>query len=90
MNYFRPIWTCGRYNKKARVAIYYNLIEGMSYFYEYNSADVVSYILKSKRGEEVKVNEISGALGISEDCIIAFFNNLVFSFSYLLLNFLFR
>lgn len=77
MNYFRPIWTCGRYNKKARVAIYYNLIEGMSYFYEYNSADVVSYILKSKRGEEVKVNKISGALGISEDCIIAFFNNLV-------------
>ena len=39
--YYRPIWTCGRYNEKAQAAIYYNLIAGMSYFFESYSAMVI-------------------------------------------------
>lgn len=30
--YYRPVWTCGRFNAKESVAIYYNLIDGMAYF----------------------------------------------------------
>ena len=30
--YYRPPWTCGRYDVEHRVALFYNLLEGMSYF----------------------------------------------------------
>ena len=43
--YYRPEWTCGRYNKEFKVAIYYNLIEGMSYFFENDSAEIVGRVL---------------------------------------------
>lgn len=32
--YYRPIWICGRYNERRQATIYYNLIAGMSYFFE--------------------------------------------------------
>lgn len=44
-NYFRPRWTCGRYNSEHRVAIYYNLIEGVSYLFEDDSADIIGELL---------------------------------------------
>lgn len=44
---YRPIWTCGRYNEKARVAIFYNLIAGMSYYFEDYSAEVIDEALVS-------------------------------------------
>lgn len=47
--YFRPEWTCGRYNREHRVALYYNLIEGMSYLFEDDSADVVGEVLSVPR-----------------------------------------
>ena len=28
--YYRPEWTCGRYNKEKQVAIMYNFIEEMN------------------------------------------------------------
>ena len=30
--YYRPEWTCGRYNAEHNAALYYNLLEGMCYF----------------------------------------------------------
>lgn len=30
--YFRPVWTSGRYDKKSHSAIIYNLASGKSYF----------------------------------------------------------
>ena len=32
--HYRPEWTCGRFNKEKQVALMYNLIEGMSYFFK--------------------------------------------------------
>ena len=32
--YFRPVWTSGRYDKKSHSAIIYNLASGKSYFFE--------------------------------------------------------
>jgi hypothetical protein len=43
--YYRPEWTCSKYNAVARVAIIYNLIEGMCYFLEEYSAAAVGEIL---------------------------------------------
>ena len=47
--FFRPEWTCGRYDEKHRVAIYYNLIEGMAYFFEDESASVIGELLKTEK-----------------------------------------
>jgi hypothetical protein len=51
--YFRPIWTCGRYNENAQAAILYNLIAGMSYFFESYSAMVIGEILSAPRNGEM-------------------------------------
>ena len=51
--YFRPIWTCGRYNENAQAAILYNLIAGMSYFFECYSAMVIGEILSAPRNGEM-------------------------------------
>ena len=35
---YRPEWTCGRYNPEADTAIMYNLLNGVSSFFESYSA----------------------------------------------------
>ena len=65
--YFRPIWTCGKYNNSAKVAIFYNLIEGISYFFEDFSAMVIGEILASPRNGEVNIEGIGRKLDISID-----------------------
>ena len=62
--YYRPEWTCGRYNDKHRVAIYYNLIEGMAYFFEDYSAAVVGEILSVKKNEPIDTNKIMEKVGL--------------------------
>jgi hypothetical protein len=47
--YYCPEWTCGRYSATARVALIYNLIEGMCYFLEDYSAAVIGEGLLTKR-----------------------------------------
>lgn len=32
--YFRPVWTSGRYDRKSHSAIVYNLSKGKAYFFE--------------------------------------------------------
>lgn len=56
--YYRPVWTCGRYNEKAQAAIYYNLIAGMSYFFESYSAMVIGEILTIPRNGEFSLETI--------------------------------
>ena len=63
--YYRPIWTCGRYNKKTQAAIYYNLIAGMSYFFESYSAMVIGEILSVPRNSEFSLDVIASKLLIS-------------------------
>lgn len=59
MTYYRPQWTCGRYDKHANVALYYNLIEGISYFFEDYSALVIGTILSIGRNTSITVEELS-------------------------------
>ena len=74
--YYRPIWTCGRYDERAQVAIYYNLIAGMSYYFESFSAQVIGMILSVDRNGKVDINEISSKLNISIESLEPFFKQL--------------
>lgn len=74
--YYRPEWTTGRFNAEKHVAIYYNLIEGISYFFEDESADVMGKILSLGRNSQFMIEEISEATGISQDIILPFFDEL--------------
>lgn len=57
--YYRPYWVCGRYNVNHRVAIMYNLIEGVSYFFEDESAQIIGLILSYKRGNHFLIKDLS-------------------------------
>lgn len=46
---YRPTWTCGRYNERSKTAIYFNLLSGLSFLFEGNSALVLGYILSIKK-----------------------------------------
>lgn len=71
--YFRPEWTCGRYNEGKHVAIMYNLIQGQSYFFESYSADVVGEIIKTGRNGEVISQQVADRTGICKESIDEFF-----------------
>ncbi|WP_302458047.1 radical SAM protein [Mediterranea massiliensis] len=75
--YYRPEWTCGRYNKEANVAIYYNLIEGMSYFFEDDSAEIVGWLLNISRNSCFSVNILSEETDTAIECLIPFLAELV-------------
>ena len=74
--YYRPVWTCGRYNEKKQTAIYYNLIAGMSYFFESYSAMVIGEILNIPRNGKFLLEEIAASLNISMESLIPFFQQL--------------
>lgn len=74
--YYRPAWTCGRYDDNAQVAICYNLITGVSYFFESYSAMVIGEILSAKRNGRLNVRDISTKLNISTDSLNPFFEQL--------------
>ncbi len=74
--YYRPIWTCGRYNEKAQAAIYYNLIAGMSYFFESYSAMVIGEILSVPRNGLLDLGTISKNLNIAMKSLVPFFQKL--------------
>lgn len=71
--YYRPVWTCGRYNKQKHVALFYNLIEGFSFFFEAYSADVIGHVLKAGRNGLVEVDAVSQKTGIDSESIGNFF-----------------
>ena len=74
--FYRPVWTCGRYNEKAQVAIYYNLIAGMSYFFESYSAMVIGEILSVPRNGEFSIEAIATKLNIAKESLEPFFAQL--------------
>lgn len=74
--FYRPVWTCGRYNEKAQVAIYYNLIAGMSYFFESYSAMVIGEILSVSRNGEFSIEAIATKLNIAKESLEPFFAQL--------------
>lgn len=74
--YFRPEWTCGRYNSRAEVAIYYNLLTGISYFFESHSAKVIGEVLSLPRNNKFSIHDFSERLNISIDSLLSFFEEL--------------
>lgn len=74
--YYRPVWTCGRYNEKAQAAIYYNLIAGMSYYFESFSAMVIGEILSVPRNGQMNMEIIAKKLNIAIECLLPFFHQL--------------
>lgn len=76
MVYYRPLWTCGRFSKNASAAIYYNLIEGISYFFEDYSALVIGTILSLKRNSFITLNSLSEQTDIAIDSLIPFLKEL--------------
>lgn len=70
--YYRPEWTCGRYNGAKKVAIYYNLLAGMSYFFESYSAMVVGEILAVSKNCTFNAEAIARKLNISMESLVPF------------------
>lgn len=74
--FYRPVWTCGRYDAKKQAAIYYNLIAGMSFFFESYSAMVIGEVLSVPRNGIVNIEDISIKLNISMESLMPFFQQL--------------
>lgn len=74
--YYRPEWTCGRYNKEKQVAIYYNLIEGVSFFFEDYSAMVIGAVLSIKKNETIVLSDLSDKTGIAIESLAPFLHEL--------------
>lgn len=74
--YYRPEWTCGRYDSEAQIAIMYNLIEGMSYFFEEDSAKVIGALLSIPRNGQLSIQDIVLKTNISEESLSPFFEEL--------------
>ena len=77
MTFYRPRWTCGRYNAEKHVAIMYNLLSGRSFFLENASADLVGYILKAGRDGEVEMQSLAKYTNISIDSLLPFSTELL-------------
>lgn len=75
--YYRPEWTCGRFDKKACAAIYYNLIDGMAYYFEDYSAQVIGEILSLPRNGFIELVRLSDLTGIAEISLMSFAESLV-------------
>lgn len=70
--YYRPSWTCGRYNAKKHVAIMYNLLAGYSFFFESYSADVIGRILSVERDGAIKIHELAKETGLALESLQPF------------------
>lgn len=69
---YRPEWTCGRYNPDAETAIMYNLITGVSSFFESHSARVIGEILSIPKNGHASIESIAGHTGIATESISDF------------------
>lgn len=73
---YRPEWTCGRYNSDKKAAIYYNLIEGMCYYYEDVSAEVVGCILNIGRNTPFTIEWLSEASDVTINSLLPFIQDM--------------
>ena len=69
---YRPEWTCGRYSPDAETAIMYNLITGVSSFFESHSARVIGEILSIPKNGHASIESIAGHTGIATESISEF------------------
>ena len=74
--YYRPQWTCGRYNRLHKAAIIYNLIEGLCLYFEDVSAEVMGCILSIKRNHPFTIEQLSKESDVSMDSLHPFISQL--------------
>lgn len=70
--FYRPAWTCGRFNSRSNVAIFYNLMEGMSYFFEEDSAVIIGLILSVPRNGKIDIHRIAKESDTDIECLNSF------------------
>ena len=75
--YYRPPWTCGKYNADKHVAIMFNLIEGFDYFFEKEAADIIGLILSVGKNGMISASKVSDNMQIVLPSINGFFGKLV-------------
>lgn len=75
--YYRPEWTCGRYEPQSHAAIFYNLIAGATHYFENLSADVVGIILSLPRNGHIDLERLSDISNISEKSLEPFLETLL-------------
>lgn len=75
-NIYRPVWTCGRYDGTSQSAIFYNLLEGINYFFEDYSAVIIGEILSLKRNEGTNIADLSRKTEIPEEMMLSFLREL--------------
>ncbi len=78
---FRPDWCSGRYYKSETncQALLYNLLEGMAYLFEDESADLVGAILNVPKNSQIPIQYLIQSTNheFTEDEIISFCNELI-------------
>jgi MoaA/NifB/PqqE/SkfB family radical SAM enzyme len=75
-HFYRPEWTCGRYNQKKHCALMYNLILGVVNYFDELSADVIGYILSVPRKGEILVDAIMEKTKLPSDVVLGFMDQL--------------
>jgi len=75
---YRPKWTNGRYHKSGKdsKALLYNSLEGMSFLFENESADIVNEILRFSKDKPILINDLL-IEGYNKDDIVEFCNELI-------------
>lgn len=74
--YYRPQWTCGRYNANKNVALIYNLLDGVSYYFEEYSALIIKELLLTKRTKLIRLDKIINNLPFAENEVLDFIEEL--------------
>ena len=74
--YYRPEWTCGRYDEVHKAAILYNLIEGISFYYEDITAEVIGCILSVERNHSFDLSWLSRKSDVKVESLLPFVEQL--------------
>lgn len=74
---YRPEWTCGRFNESEGCAIMYNLVAGMSYYFEEESAAFIGFLLSKKRWQIINVLSMSQELNADIISTYVFLSQLI-------------
>ena len=70
--YFRPMFTCGAFNRKVQRAVMYNTARGTCYTFEGVSALLVNEVLAGKRECPIDTVHIADVTGATEEQVVAF------------------
>ena len=73
---YRPHWTCGRYDGESLSAVFYNLLEGLNYFFEDYSAIVIGKVLALPRGGKISFDDLAARTEIPVEILMPFLDEL--------------